>query len=219
MSQPHNPTGTVADAATLRAVADLAARNGVAVVSDEIHGPLVLPGAAHVPYLSVVDEDANAVALVSATKAWNVPGLKCAQLVGTARTTETVAGRIPMEVTFGAGHFGVLATVAAYRHGGPWLADVLDVLDANRLLLADLLADRLPLARYLPPQASYLAWIDLAAYELGDDPAVALLERGRVALSGGPTFGGLGSGFARLNFATSPGILREIVDRMASVVQ
>jgi len=109
--------------------------------------------------------------------------------------------------------------VSAYRDGGPWLADVIDILDGNRRLLAELIADEMPRAWYRPPDASYLAWLDLRAYDLGDDPAAILVERAKVALSSGHLFGAAGSGFVRLNFATSPDILREIVRRIAAVVQ
>jgi cystathionine beta-lyase len=219
MSNPHNPTGTVPTAEMLSAIAALAAANGVTVISDEIHGPLVLPGSDHVPFMSVAPDDADAVILVSASKAWNLPGLKCAQLVGTARTAPVIAERLPLEVTYGTGHLGVIAAVAAYRDGGPWLDDVVSIIDGNRSLLAELLAEHLPLARYVPPQASYLAWLDLRTYDLGDDPAAVMLEKGRVALSSGPAYGTGGAGFARLNLATSPRILREIVRRMGTVVQ
>ena len=178
MSNPHNPTGTVPTREVLGAIAGLAAAHGVTVISDEIHGPLVLPGSAHVPFMSVAPDDADAVILVSASKAWNLPGLKCGQLVGTARTAPIIAERLPMDVTYGTGHLGVIAAVAAYREGGPWLEDVVAIIDGNRRLLAELLAEHLPRAGYVPPQASYLAWLDLRAYDLGDDPAVALREQG-----------------------------------------
>ena len=219
LCNPHNPTGSVADRATLEAIAIAAAEHGVAVVSDEIHAPLMLPGAGHVPFLPIAGDEADAVALVSASKAWNLPGLKCAQLVGTARTAARINEVMPLEVTYGTGHLGVIAAVAAYREGRDWLADVVSVIDGNRRLLGELLAERLPLAGYVPPQASYLAWIDFRGYGLGADPSAAFLERGRVALSPGPTFGEAGRGHARLNLATSPAILREIVDRLATVVQ
>jgi cystathionine beta-lyase len=190
----------------------------VVVIADEIHAPLVLPGAQHTPYLAVAGDQADAVALVSASKAWNLPGLKCAQLVATSATADRMA-RMPLEVTYGTGHLGVIAAVAAYRHGEPWLAEVVGIIDGNRRLLAHLLAEHLPAARYVQPDASYLAWIDFRPYGLGDDPAAVILERGRVALSPGPTYGTGGAGFARLNLATSPAILREMVGRIATVVQ
>jgi cystathionine beta-lyase len=126
---------------------------------------------------------------------------------------------MPLEVTYGTGHFGAIAAVAAYREGGDWLGEVVTVIDMNRQLLLALLGEHLPLARYVPPKASYLAWIDLRAYDLGEDPAAAILDRGRVALSAGPTFGSGGDGHVRMNMATSPAILAEIVRRMGTVVQ
>lgn len=219
MSSPHNPTGTVPDRSTLAAIAALAKEHDVAVIADEIHAPLVLTGAEHVPYLTIAEDDANAVALVSASKAWNLPGLKCSQLVGSGRTHETVLSQLPLEVVYGTGHFGVLATLAAYREGGPWLDHVRAILEDNRRLLADLLATKVPTADYRPPEASYLAWLDFTGSGLGPDPAQQLLDGGRVALNSGLAFGREGSGFARLNFGTSPAILGEIVRRIASVVQ
>ena len=93
------------------------------------------------------------------------------------------------------------------------------VLDHNRTLLAQLLADRLPEVGYTPPRAGYLAWLDLRELDLGDDPSEALLERGRVALSPGPQFGPQGAGFARLNIGTSPALVEEAVDRIAKAVR
>lgn len=219
MSNPHNPTGTIPSPEVLRRIVALAQEHGVLIVSDEIHGPLALPGRSHVPLLTVAPADVNAIVLVSASKAWNLPGLKCAQLVGTARTQPLVRTRLPLEVTYGAGHLGAIAAVAAYREGGDWLDDVIGILDANRRLLSDLVAAELPGVGYQPPDASYLAWLDMRSTGLGDDPAAAVLDRGRVALSSGPTYGPGGAGFARLNFATSPAILREIVHRMAGTIE
>lgn len=218
LCNPHNPTGIVASRAVLESIAELAAQHEVLVVADEVHGPLVLPGADHVPYLSQVADDANAIALVSASKAWNIAGLKCAQVVGTRRTSAELEERLPLEVTYGTGSLGVIAAIAAYERGLDWLADVRQIVDGNRHELSNLLARRLPLAAYVPPQASYLAWIDFSGHGLGDDPAAVLLESGRVALSSGPTFGPGGEGFARLNIGTSPALLAEAVERMARAI-
>lgn len=219
MSNPHNPTGTVPTRETLRAISEIAEAHGVLVVSDEIHGPLVLPGAEHATFMSVAPEDAYAVTLMSASKAWNIPGLKCGQLIGSARTARTIASDLPFEVSGMTGHLGVIASVAAYLEGGPWLREVVSILDSQRRLLAELLAESLPAVGYVPPQASYLAWLDMGALDDGDDPAAAILERGRVALSPGPSYGPGGRGFARLNYATSPAILTEIVRRISTVFQ
>jgi cystathionine beta-lyase len=217
LSNPHNPTGLVFSRTELLAIASLAQRHDVRLLVDEIHAPLVYPGAVHTPVLSLASSSeaaARACALFSATKAWNLPGLKAALVVaGPAASLE-----IPHEVLFGTGLFGVIASSVAFSAGGPWLDSLLAGLDANRSLLSSLLSSALPTVGYWPPLATYLAWLDCRALGLGDDPAAILLERGRLALSSGPAFGTPGNGFVRLNFATSPSILREAVARFASVV-
>jgi cystathionine beta-lyase len=121
-------------------------------------------------------------------------------------------------VTEGASHLGVIAHTAALREGGPWLDALLAGLEENRTLLGDLLAEHLPQLAYRRPQATYLAWLDCRPLGLGDDPAQAFLERGRVALLGGLPFGSGGAGHARLNLGTSPEVLTEAVQRMAHAV-
>ncbi len=212
LCNPHNPTGTVFTRAELAGVAELAARHGVLVVSDEVHAPMTLPGATHTPYLTVAEDG---LALVSASKAWNVAGLKSALVVAGSEQSAAWLGRIPGSVSYHAGHFGVIAAVAAFRDGGLWLDALVAHLDTQRRRLAELLAAELPSVRLVSPEAGYLAWLDCRALELGDDPSAAFLERGRVALSPGPTFGAEGKGFARLNFATSGALLAEAVRRMA----
>lgn len=217
LCSPHNPTGTVPSEQQLTAVARLAQEHDVAVIADEIHAPLTLPGARHTPYLTVAPEDARAVSVIAASKAWNLAGLKCAQLIGSETTTETIRRRMPLEVTYGTGHLGVLASVAAYREGGPWLAHVIEILDSNRRLLRQLLDEHVPEARHVAPEASYLAWIDLPGW--GEDPAVRILRDARVALNRGPTFGLGGAGHVRMNLATSPAILTEIVRRIGGLAR
>jgi cystathionine beta-lyase len=217
LCSPHNPTGTVWTRADLARIADLADRYGVLVLADEIHAPLTLPGATHVPFLSVGDSAAaRGVMLTSASKAWNLPGLKCAVAVTASDRMRAALDLLPDALQYRAGNLGVLAAVAAFRQGGAWLDALLAHLDRNRRLLAELLADSLPEVGYLPPQASYLAWLDCSALDLGEDPAAAFLDRGRVALSRGPDFGSQGAGFARLNIGTSAALLTEAVRRMAA---
>lgn len=216
LCNPHNPTGTVHTRAELQAAGELAAGHGARVVVDEIHAPLVYAPAEHVPYLSLA-VGASAFALLSASKGWNLAGLKAAVAVAGEQAVEDLA-RLPDEVSHGASQIGVIAHVAALRGGGPWLDRMLAALDANRTALAELLAERLPGVRYRPPDGTYLAWLDCRELGLGEDPAAAFLQRGRVALSPGPDFGTGGGGHARLNFATSPAILAEAVTRMAASV-
>jgi cystathionine beta-lyase len=219
MSQPHNPTGSSFGRAELEAVARLASRHGVTVISDEVHAPMTMPGTTHVPYLTVEGAQADGVAVASASKAWNLAGLKCAVLVsGSVEMHEKLEEKLSKHLAYHAGHLGVLASVAAFDHGGEWLDALVAHLDRTRKLLTDLLAEHLPAVGYVPPQAGYLAWLDCRELGLGDDPAEAFLERGRVALGSGPTFGEPGRGFARLNFGTSTALVEEAVRRMAASV-
>lgn len=216
LCNPHNPTGTVHTRAELQAAGELAAAHGARIVVDEIHAPLVFAPAEHVPFLSL-DAGARAFSLLSASKAWNLAGLKAAIAVAGIDAVEEL-GQIPTEVSHGSSHLGAIAHSAALRGGAPWLDELLEGLSASRLVLGDLLAQKLPEVRYEPPEGTYLAWLDCSALGLGEDPAQTFLERGRVALSSGPAFGTGGAGHARLNFATSPEILAEAVSRMAASV-
>jgi cystathionine beta-lyase len=216
LCSPHNPTGTVHTREELEAVAALAERHGVRVLVDEIHAPLVYPPAVHVPYLSVRGSE-RGFALLSASKGWNLAGLKAAVAVAGPEAAGELAD-LPMTARHGASHLGIIAHVAALREGGAWLDDLLVSLDANRRLLGDLLAVQLPGVAYREPAGTGLAWLDCRALGLGDDPAEVFLSRGRVALNPGAQFGTGGAGHARLNLATSPEILREAVTRMAAAL-
>ncbi|GES29999.1 aminotransferase class I/II-fold pyridoxal phosphate-dependent enzyme [Streptomyces angustmyceticus] len=216
LCSPHNPTGTVHGAEELAAVAALADRYGVRVVADEIHAPVVALDARFVPYLSVPGAESG-LSLMSASKAWNLAGLKAALALAGPAAAEDLA-RMPEEVSHGPSHLGIIAHTAALRDGGDWLDAVRGGLDDNRRLLAALLAEHLPAVRYRPAEGTYLAWLDCRPLGLGDDPAAVFLARGRVALSSGPGFGTGGAGHVRLNLATSPELLTEAVRRMAAAL-
>ena len=218
LANPHNPTGTLHTRDELEAVAALAAAAGVRVVVDEIHAPLVHPdgGVGFTPYLDVVGGERGLV-VFSASKGWNLAGLKAALLVAGDGARDDLA-RVPEEVTHGASSLGVLAHTVALREGGPWLAEHLDGLDQNRRLLADLLAAHLPEVGYRVPAATYLAWLDFSPLGLPEEPGAFLLAHAGVALSAGVDFGPAGAGHARLNFATSSAVLTEAVERMATAV-
>lgn len=220
LCNPHNPTGTVHDRDALAELADLAAEFGAAVVSDEIHAPLAQPGTGFTPFLAVNDAARRVgYAVVSASKAFNLAGLKCALMVTADDATFAVLRDLPIEVVWRTGQFGLIAAIAAFSEGSdPWLDGLLRTLDGNRLLLEDLLARHLPGARYRLPDAGYLAWIDLSPLGWGDNPSRRILREAKVALHNGAAFGDEGAGFARLNFGTSPEILTEAIERIAALV-
>ncbi|HEY7325416.1 MAG TPA: aminotransferase class I/II-fold pyridoxal phosphate-dependent enzyme [Streptosporangiaceae bacterium] len=217
LCNPHNPVGRVWSRGQLTAVTEMCDRRGVPVLVDEIHAPLVLPGSTHVPFHSLEHPAARrAVIFTSASKGWNIPGLKCGIAVaGERATADLLAERWEMLLP---SHLGVHATIAALRNARPWLDAAVSQIDANARLLTALLAEHLPAARYHEPQATFLTWIDCRDLRLGDDPADTFLARGRVALSAGPDFGSQGRGFARLNIGTSPELISEAVRRMAAAL-
>jgi cysteine-S-conjugate beta-lyase len=219
LCSPHNPTGNVWSPADLAMVADACQRHGAMLLVDEIHAPLALDGARFTPFLAIDHELTRAettFTFTSATKGWNIAGLKCGLAVAAAPAGITLLEQ-RWEALL-ASHPGVLASVAAFTEGLPWLDAVLGQLDENRKLLTGLLAEHLPGAGYAPPQASFLAWLDCRDLGLGDDPAAVFLDKGRVALGHGPDFGAEGHGFTRLNMGTSPELLEEVVRRMASAL-
>lgn len=212
LCNPHNPTGRVWTADELAALDRVARGHGAPVVSDEIHAPLTLPGSTFAPYLAAGER--QAVAVVSASKAFNLAGLKAALVVAGSDRVQERLSTLPPEAAFRAGHLGVLASTAAYERGDAWLDALLVHLLRNHHLLADLLAPYgVP---HEVPGATYLAWLDLR--RLGPAPAQVLLDRGRVALVEGTEFGPEGAGWARLNVGTTRAVLEEGLRRLTGVL-
>ena len=218
LCHPHNPIGHVFSRDELVAIAATAERHDLQVVSDEIHADLTFSPSVHVPFESLgPDAAARTVTLTSASKAFNLAGLRWAVLHAGSDRMHAALRRLPAHY-FGAPNvMAVEATDAAWSEGDDWASAVMAVLDENRHLLATLLAEHLPEVGYRVPDATYLAWLDCRDLGFGDDPAVEFARRG-VELSPGPTFGVEGHGHVRLNFATSPMVLTEIVTTMARPV-
>lgn len=228
LCNPHNPVGRVLERDEMLAIADLVEAKRGLVFSDEIHAPLVYPGATHVPYASLDERTAaHTITSTSASKAFNLPGLKCAQISFTnpdhAVTWER-AGR-----WIGASRPGIFANIAAYDEGGEWLDGVRAYLDRNRRALVDLVAEYLPGVGYRMPEGTYLALLDFrdvvetmnerSGRAGGEgDPAALLAREAGVVLTPGPACGEAAGGFARLNFGTPLPVLQEAMRRMSSLV-
>jgi cysteine-S-conjugate beta-lyase len=219
LCNPCNPVGRVYAREELAAVADVVHRNGGKVFADEIHAPLVYPGGTHIPYASLSEHAAaHSVTATSASKGWNLPGLKCAQLILTSDDDAKTWADAGFLIEHGTSTPGARANIAAYREGSHWLSEVLGYLDGSRTLLAGLLAEQLPGIRYQPPEGTYLAWLNCRELGLGDNPAGFFLDKAGVLLTEGHACGVAGGGHIRLNFATPRPILAEIVRRMADAV-
>jgi len=215
LCHPHNPTGKVYTRAELEAIAEVARRHDVIVVSDEVHADLTYAPHRHIPFATIAPD--ITVTLNSPSKAFNVAGLRLALCIAPAPLRARLSA-LPSTRWNAYSTMGVRAARAAWSdEGEAWLISCVGRLQATRDRLADILAARCPGIRYDPPQASYLAWLDCRALGL-DDPAEHFLRHARVALSPGPDFGAPGAGFARLNFATSAEILDEIVARMSAAL-
>jgi cystathionine beta-lyase len=217
ISNPHNPLGLVHTREALVALAEVAARHEAVVVSDEIHGPLVYAAGEFVPFLSVSDAAREwGIAVTSASKSFNLAGFKCALMVAASERSLAVLDAMYEEVAFRTSIVGFHASVAAFTHGDEWLEGAVRAITRSADLLEALLAEHLPAVTWSRPAASYLAWLDMSALGWGDDPAQRALDVARVALNSGLTFGPQGAGFARLNFACSPEVLTEAVQRLAA---
>ncbi len=217
---PYNPLGRVFTRAEITELTDVVDRHGGRVFADEIHAPLVYPGLRHIAYAATSETAAaHALTATSASKAWNLPGLKCAQVILSSESDQQAWEEMGFFAAHGASNPGVVANIAAYRDGEAWLEEVLAYLDDSRRLLARLLKRHLPQARYRPPDGTYLAWLDCTAMDLPGSPGALVTDRAHVTVIDGPAFGDGGPGAFRLNFATPRPILTEMVERVAAALK
>lgn len=216
LCNPHNPLGLPHDRETLADLAMLAARYDALVIADEVHAPLTHHGAVFTPFATVaVEVGARAVTVTSASKGWNMAGMKCAVMVPSGARALAMLDDMPQEVASRTSILGLHANVAAYGDD-EWLDATISRIMHNDELLAGLLRRRLPVVHYRRPTATYLGWLDFRDLGFGMDPAERVLQDARVALNSGPTFGAAGRGHARINFACEPSVLEEAVERMAA---
>jgi cystathionine beta-lyase len=216
---PYNPLGRVFSLDEMTQLTGVVDHRGGRVFADEIHAPLVYPGQRHIPYATTSDTAAgHTLTATSASKAWNLPGLKCAQVILTNDADRQHWADLGMFASHGASNPGVVANIAAFRHGEPWLDEVLGYLDGSRRLLADLVRQQLPGVRYRPPDGTYLAWLDCTALDLPQSPGEMITDRARITVVDGPAFGTGGAGAFRFNFATPQPILSQMVQQIAPVL-
>ena len=219
LCSPHNPLGRIYSKKELLKFVGLAQKHNVLIISNELHAPLTYKGNQYTPILSL-GENARKVSIVvsAASKGWNIAGLKCAIIVTQDPVLFARLNEMPLAVHYRSSLLGAFATAVAFSDCGDWLDDVVSQLDVNRYLIENLLTAKLPSVRYHIPDNGYLAWLDLESLKLGVDPSKVLLEKGRVAFNPGHTFGAQCSQYIRLNFATSPVIVTEAIERIARAV-
>ena len=217
LCNPANPVGTVFTREELSRLADLAKEYGVKIFSDEIHAPLTYDENVFVPFLSVSDTAREVgICVTSASKSWNLAGLKCAEIVTGSDAWTDVAKSMPAAVHWRASLHGAVAATVAFGCTD-WLDSAVATNDRNRRYLKELLDTHLPEVGYRVPNTSYVAWLDVSALNLGPNPAQRILDEARVALNAGVTFAPDHDHFVRLNFATSQEHLAEAVKRIAAL--
>lgn len=214
LCNPHNPTGRVFDAEELSELAAIAEEANLVVLSDEIHSDLVYPGSTHLPIATMGgDTAARTITFSSASKTFNLAGLRCAVAAcGSEHLAEQLRS-IPRRQRGSVNNLGMLASIAAWEEGTSWLDEVMGYLKKDRDRVSEALVG-VPGVSSIAPEATYLAWLDLRGAGLGDDPAELLASEAGVTLLPGPDFGPAGIGHARLNFATTAPVLDEALGRI-----
>lgn len=220
LCNPYNPLGRVFTREELVGVAAVVHRHGGRVFSDEVHAPITYPGHRHIPYASLsVETAAHTVTATAASKAWNIAGLKCAQIILTNDDDLARWPEVGVQPMHGASLLGVVANTAAYSAGRAWLAETVDYLDGNRRVLKDLVAEHLPEVGLAAPDGTYLAWLDCRALGIEETPADFFRKHAGVATVDGGTCGRAGDGFVRFNFALSAPVLTEALERMGAALR
>ena len=221
LCSPHNPTGRVWTREELEALGELCAAHDVLVLSDEIHADVVFRGHRHLPFASLSPGLGNrTVTCIAPSKTFNIPGLGMAVVVASDPALragfQSEAGRAGFEL---GQIFGIVGLEAAYRHGGPWLDELLVYLEDNTAFTEDFFRERLAPIRFLRPEGTYLALLDCR--DLGLEPEALndfFLNEARVYFNDGPIFGEELRGFVRMNFACPRSLLREALERIAAAL-
>ncbi len=217
---PHNPIGRVLTREEMVAISEVVERHGGRVFSDEIHAPLIYEGHQHVPYASVSEAAAgHTVTAIAASKAWNLAGLKCAQIVLSNERDNAAWKDHAWWAGHGASSLGVVASIAAWSDGQEWLDGIISYLDGNRHLLGELVDELLPGVRYTPPQGTYLAWLDFRETPLDGDLSDFFREQAKVAVVNGGACGEVGERFIRFNLAMPRPVLERAVRQMSDAIQ
>jgi cystathionine beta-lyase len=215
LCNPHNPVGRVFEMAELERLAEICLRHDVVICSDEIHCDFVFRGYRHVPIASLAPEiAARTITLLAPSKTYNIAGLSCS--VGVAQDPDLRArlqragrGLLPHVNVL-----GYVAALAAYRDSQDWLDELLVYLEENRDYVLEYVAAYMPDIRCYRPEGTFLAWLDCREAGIPGCPSQFFLERARVALNDGATFGSGGEGFVRLNFGCPRETLTQALDCM-----
>ncbi|MGD2164452.1 MAG: aminotransferase class I/II-fold pyridoxal phosphate-dependent enzyme, partial [Anaerolineae bacterium] len=215
LCNPHNPVGRVFRVDELERMAKICLRHGLIICSDEIHCDLLLDESMHTPIGSLAkDVGERTITLMAPSKTFNIAGLKCSVAIVENSDLRKRLQKTHRGLMSSVNVLGYAAALAAYRHGQPWLDDVLRYLEGNRDLVLDYVQRNVPGVSMGKPEGTYLAWLDCGESPIQGNPYVFFLEQARVALTDGEIFGRGGEGFVRLNFGCPRPLLTEALERM-----
>ena len=216
LCHPHNPVGHIFSRAELKKMAEICIENKVIIVSDEIHSEILLGGARFTPFAGLSREIAKyTITLISASKAFNVPGLSCAFAIIPDPTLKKRFFDVTYGMSYEVSTPGLTAAQVAYSgKADPWLRQMLRYLTSNRDFLVDYVTQYMPNIRTTIPDATYLCWLDFSQTGIEGSPFEFFKEKAKVALSDGRLFGKGGEGHLRINFGTSRKLLTEGLERM-----
>jgi cystathionine beta-lyase len=215
LCNPHNPSGRAFDEVELTKIGELCCRHDLIILSDEIHADLVFEPKYHIPIASISPEiKRRTMTLMSASKSFNIAGLCMAFAHFGSDGLKEKFQRIPQHIRGGTNALSVAAVAAAWTECDSWLDGTRNILRSNRDLISEFVFKQQPNIRFFPPEATYLAWLDLRAFQCDSSYHSFMVKTAKVAVSAGEDFGDEGSGHIRVNFATSPEILKKILDRM-----
>jgi cystathionine beta-lyase len=215
LCNPHNPVGRVFRKAELEIMAEICLRHGVVICSDDIHSDLIFSGSRHLPLASLDSQVAqNTITLIAPSKTYNLAGLACSIAIIQNEELRKNYQHSGKGLVGWVNLMGMVAAQAAYQDGQDWLDQLLIYLEANRDYLVQFVQEQLSGVRMGCPGGTYLAWLDCREAGIQGNPAEFFLQKGRVALNDGATFGQGGAGFVRLNFGCPRPMLTEALDRM-----
>jgi len=217
LCNPHNPVGRVFTRDELAAMARVCLERDIPIIADEIHCDLLFAGQRHVPIASLSPEiERRTITLMAPSKTFNLAGLKVSvAVIPDASLRERFMAARGDYVQASVNILGYTAALAAYRDGQEWLDELMRYLEGNRDFLVDYVRRHLPGVSMVPPEGTYLAWLDCrSAGPAAADPFTFFLERAKLALNDGALFGRGGQGFVRLNFGSPRSLLIEGLERM-----
>jgi cystathionine beta-lyase len=219
LCNPQNPVGKVFSRDELTALAKIAKKHEAVVISDEIHAPLTYSENEFVPYLSCGPEaEATGVCITSASKSWNLAGLKAAFLITQSEAMNAKVKNMPAATHWRSSILGAFAMAEAFSNGVTWLDTTVNTLDTNRKFLENELATMFPEVKFQAPEAGYLAWLDVSAWGFGQQTVDHILREAKVSLVPGNDHGPEYVNHIRLNFGTSQAIIQEGLTRISKAV-